>query len=68
MALLYIMLRISTINSKIHDLGLTLYKGDGYFYFVHESKSLEDSCVMVYRVNDLTLEQWIQEAKERVVT
>lgn len=44
---------------------IELVKGDGYFYFWgHEVAMWPATSVYVYHLNDLTLEQWVQEAVE----
>ena len=63
------MIQLRTINKILAEDGypLELVKGDGYFYFdfaaydrydgrlVYETES-----VYVYRLNDLTLERWLE--------
>jgi hypothetical protein len=60
------MTRIATVNRAIRKLDPTaeLVKGKGYFYFDGESiggmsPRGHDNSVMVCRVTDLTLEQWV---------
>ncbi len=61
------MTRIATVNRAIRKLDPTaeLIKGKGYFYFDGESiggmspKWGRSNSVYVYKVSDLTLEQWV---------
>lgn len=58
------MLRLDSVNKKIAERGIKaeLVKGDGYFYFVGDDLGLEyTSSVMVNRINQLTLDQWMEE-------
>lgn len=60
------MIRLSAINRALKELGIKmeLVKGEGYFYFVGEDcDDRESTSVMVYRLNQLTKEQWIEEAR-----
>lgn len=60
------MISIKTVNNAIKKLGgkVELVKGVGYFYFWSDDVAFVDgSSVYVYRINDLTLEQWIEEYK-----
>jgi hypothetical protein len=57
---------IKDVNKKIASLNMTLIKGKGYFYFTHPTKSFYDSSVMVYKVTDLSLDGWVQEAKDKL--
>ncbi len=42
--------------------GYELVKGEGYFYFAgNDAMSWYSSSVLVFRINDLTLEQWVTE-------
>ena len=55
-------LTIAAINRAIADKGgkEILIKGNGYFYFWEgDAPDWRSSSVYVYRLNDLTLEQWI---------
>lgn len=53
------------VNKAIKSLGqIELIKGNGYFYFVGDSVSVDASGVYVNSIGQLTLEQWIAEAKE----
>lgn len=56
------------VNKAIQKAGMQeieLVKGKGYFYFIGDNVDLSKPSVYVYKVNDLTMDQWIQEAKER---
>ena len=58
-------LTIAQVNKAIESLGeIELVKGRGYFYFVGESVSVDASGVYVNAIGQLTLEQWVNEAKE----
>lgn len=57
-------LTIAAINQAIANKGgkEILVKGNGYFYFSDgDAPDWQSSAVYVYRLNDLTLEQWIAE-------
>jgi hypothetical protein len=61
------MLTISKINKtiKAEGIDLELVPGQGYFYFVGPgSENLYTASVLVYRLNHLTLEQWMSYARE----
>lgn len=49
------------------SLDCELVKGSGYFYFQGPAVDMaqEQGVYGVYRLSDLSIEQWIQEAKER---
>lgn len=54
-------LTINLINKNL-PAGYELVRGEGYFYFFGgDSASWEQSGVYVNRLNDLTLEQWLDE-------
>jgi len=54
----------ATVNKSIKHFGdIELVKGDGYFYFVGGSVNIDASGVYVYSIKELTLTQWIEEAK-----
>jgi hypothetical protein len=60
-------MRLSTLNKTIaaEGINLELVAGNGYFYFVGPgSENLYTASVMVYRLNNLTLEQWMAEARD----
>jgi hypothetical protein len=53
------------VNKAIKSLGqIELIKGNGYFYFVGDSVIVDASGVYVNSIGQLTLDQWIAEAKE----
>lgn len=59
------MLTVKRILKEAGESNLSLYKGDGYHYFVYDDgKLFVTHSVYVYRLNDLPLESWIHEAKE----
>lgn len=44
---------------------LELVKGEGYFYFVYDAPDkYETESVYVYRLNELTREQWIEQGRD----
>ena len=52
------------IIKKIGNPYLKLYTGEGYFYFVYDTgniKDYDDHSVYVYRLNHLSLDQWVNE-------
>lgn len=61
-------MRLRTVNNVFSaaKLPLELVKGKGYFYFVFDDggKNYETLSVMVYRLNDLPLERWVEEGKQ----
>ena len=64
-------LRVSTIenaiNSNLRNPYVNLYKGEGYWYFVYDDPVhciYRTRSVYTYQLNDLTLEQWCDEADE----
>ncbi len=64
---------IKTVNKAItaEGMNLELVAGEGYFYFVGPgTENLSTASVMVYRLNDLSLDQWMTEAREvaRLIT
>lgn len=68
------MLHLKTVNKKIKDkhYDVTLYKGDGYFYmefsgyyFAH-GDIFETRSIYVNSLNELTLDEWLEEAQELV--
>lgn len=63
------MLTIKGVNGHIKHLGYELVNGRGYFYFSPIDAShrvLHSSMVMVNRLNQLTLDQWEQELKDKI--
>ena len=60
-------LTIKKVNDSIQQIesGWELAKGNGYFYWTHPTNSpLDNGSIPVCKLNDLTLEQWIQEFME----
>lgn len=59
------MIKTKTILSKIAEPNLSLYKGQGYFYFVYDdgNKVYKERCVMVNVMNHLSLDSWVYEGK-----
>lgn len=64
------MLTLKKVNAELVRLGIRaeLVRGDGYFYFVGEDVelALEQGVYGVFRLNDLTLDQWVEEARQRM--
>jgi len=59
------MTTLKSINKGLAPKGVELVKGEGYFYFVGSSlDSLPSTSVMVYRLNQLTKEQWLVQADD----
>ena len=58
-------LTIKKINKVVQEIeeGWELVKGNGYFYWSHPTdlSYLDCATIPVYKVNDLTLDQWIEE-------
>lgn len=63
-------MNIRGINSAIRKLGVSaeLVRGDSYLYFSGEAVELAKESIVggVYRVSDLTLDQWLAELDSRV--
>ena len=65
------MISIKTVNNAIKKLGgkAELVKGVGYFYFWSDDVTfVGGSSVFVYRINDLSLADWIEEYKSLKVS
>jgi len=64
------MLTIKKIIKEIGNPYLSLYRGKGYHYFVYDNGKDGDEMVFldysvyVYRINHLSLEQWVAEGKD----
>jgi hypothetical protein len=62
-------LTIKRINKAVQEIesGWELAKGEGYFYWVHDTDMsyLDLQTVDAYRLNFLTLDEWIEEFKTR---
>ena len=57
---------LKKINKELADLGFQerLARGNGYFYFYDgDASAWPQTGVYVYRLRDLSLEQWIEEAQ-----
>lgn len=58
------------VNEALATAGLNgeLVKGTGYYYFSGPSfdRCREQGVYGVYRLGDLTVEQWVQEARSKV--
>lgn len=62
-------LRRATIVNAINHPHINLYKGEGYWYFVYDDPVhciYHTRSVYVYRLNELTLEQWCEFADELI--
>jgi hypothetical protein len=60
---------INKVNQALKDQKITaeLVRGDGYFYFVGDSLDIsKSSSVYVYHLNSLTVEDWVEECKQRL--
>ena len=58
------MIKTKTILKKIGEPNLSLYKGQGYYYFVYDDGiNYKDRCVMVNILNHLSLDSWVYEGK-----
>ena len=58
------MIKTKTILKKIDEPNLSLYKGQGYYYFVYDDGiTYRDRCVMVNTLNHLSLDSWVYEGK-----
>lgn len=59
------MTTIKKVNEEIVKIGIQaeLIKGDGYFYFIGDDVELAfTTSVMVNSLNQLSLEEWVEEA------
>ena len=60
-------LRIATVNKAVNHPNVELVKGAGYFYFVYDKgEAYKTRSVMVYSLNELSLDQWVDEAKDLI--
>ena len=63
---------LKNVNKAIKGFGVKLVKGNGYYYFVsiHKSYTLTaySTSVNVYRITDLSMEDWLHEACELAET
>lgn len=59
---------INTVNKALVTAGLamTLVKGEGYFYFVGAGVKDDAEGVYVYKLSDLSVEEWVSEGKDRM--
>lgn len=53
---------------KVNGIDCELIKGQGYFYFQGPAveTAFEQGVYSVFRLSDLSVEQWVEEAKERI--
>tara|TARA_B110000093_G_scaffold19010_1_gene17319 strand:- start:61 stop:294 length:234 start_codon:yes stop_codon:yes gene_type:complete len=62
-------LRIATVNKAVQEIesGWELVKGEGYFYWSHptDMSYLDCASVAVYKLNHMTLDQWVDQFKNR---
>ena len=57
------MLTIKRILREINNPHLSLYKGNGYFYFSYDNGDIYDTySVFTCQLDTLTIEQWKEEA------
>ena len=58
---------LNTVNKAINFAGLNaeLVKGEGYFYFVGSQVDTGKGGVYVNALNELSVEEWVEEARER---
>ncbi len=58
-------LTIKKVNQTIQNIesGWELVKGEGYFYWSHPTdlSYLDCASIAVYKLNDFTLERWVEE-------
>jgi len=54
------------IIKKIGNPHLSLHAGKGYFYFVFDKsdREFDERSVYTMRLNDLSLDRWVEEGKE----
>jgi len=66
-------IRIAQVNKAIHNVypTINLIKGDGYFYIYSNDAvmalriaGLFTSSIAVYKINDLTIDQWVDSVKQ----
>ena len=61
------MLTLEKVNNEIRAATsqyITLYKGEGYFYFVYDDgKRYSTTSVYINILNQFSLEEWVYEAK-----
>ena len=62
------MTTVKMILKHIAEPNLSLYKGQGYYYFVYDDgdKVYEERCVMVNVMNHLSRDSWVYEGKRLV--
>ena len=62
---------LSAVNKALAQEGIKaeLVRGEGYFYFVGDDVDLseEQGVYGVYRLSELSVERWLQEAKDKMV-
>lgn len=63
------MFQLRTVNAKISAEGLNLElvcnRDEGYYYFVGENTEYcETTSVMVYRLTHMSIDQWLERARE----
>lgn len=63
------MLTLNKLNNIFAKDNAYIYlnKGKDYFYFIYWDANLQKHCsksIMVSKINDLTLDQWMQEYNE----
>lgn len=61
---------IAAINKALRDAGIDaeIVRGEGYFYFVGSDTDCaeEQGVYGVFRLSDLTVAQWVEEARSKL--
>lgn len=61
------MISIPAVNRAIAHLGnIELVRGNGYFYFFGDDVNVWAESVYVYRINELSLARWVEEAQSAI--
>lgn len=61
------MVTVKQILSKLASKRLNLHRGNGYQYFVYDDPAhniYKERTINVNRLNDLSLDQWVQEGRD----
>lgn len=60
---------VQTVNKIAKEFDFELVKGDGYFYWISDrwelDRYLDTTAVYVYKINDLSLTEWIVDLVEK---
>lgn len=57
---------VKAVNKALSDAGIPaeVFKGEGYWYFFGDEPPMwPQSAVYVYKLSDLSIEGWVQEAQ-----